>query len=256
MSRALITGATAGIGAAFADRLAADGDDVVLVARGQQRLEDTAARLRQRYGVAVEVIVADLSDPAACAGVEQRLACAADPVDLLVNNAGFGLPGTFLDSAASDEEEMLAVNVRAVLRLTHAALPGMLARGTGGILNVSSMAGFVPTGTGASYAASKAWVTSFSESLAMNVAGTGVRVSAVCPGFTRTEFHDRIGADQSDIPGWLWLRADRVVGVALADHRRGRVVSVPGAQYRIAAALSRLVPRPLLRAVSARVTGR
>ena len=256
MSTALITGGSAGIGAAFAERLAADGHDLVLVARGADRLEDGAARLRRRHGVAVEVQAADLSDPDDCAAVEQRVASTGAPVDLLVNNAGFGVPGTFLTSEVSDEEAMLAVNVRAVLRLTHGVLPGMLARRHGGVINVSSMAGFVPTGTGASYAASKAWVTLFTESLAMNLTGTGVQVTAVCPGFTRTGFHDRIGADQADIPAWLWLSADRVARVALADHRRGKVLSIPGAQYRAAVVLSRLVPRGLLRAASTRVTGR
>lgn len=254
MSRALVTGASAGIGAEFAAKLAATGYDLVLVARNADRLAASAAALRHRYGVTVEVLPADLADPEGCGRVEQRLTQAHELIDLLVNNAGCGVPGTFLSSALADEEAMLDLNVRAVLRLTHAALPGLRQR-HGGVINVSSMAGFVPTSSGASYAASKAWVTMFSESLAMTLAGTGVRVTAVCPGYTASEFHDRIGKDLSDTPRWLRLRASQVVNRALVDHRRGRVISIPGRRYRVVSVLIRLLPRRILTAASARVTG-
>ncbi len=253
MSRALVTGASAGIGAEFAAKLAATGYDLVLVARSADRLAASAAALRHRYGVAVEVLPADLADPEGCGRVEQRLAQTHEPIDLLVNNAGCGVPGTFLSSTLADEEAMLALNVRAVMRLTHAALPGLRER-QGGVINVSSMAGFMPTSRGASYAASKAWVTMFTESLAMTLAGTGVRVTAVCPGYTTSEFHDRIGQDLSGTPRWLRLRASQVATRALADHRRGRTISIPGRRYRIVAVLIRLAPRRVLTVASARVT--
>ena len=241
MSRpvALVTGATAGLGAAFARALAAEGHDLVLVARDEERLATSRDALRTVHGVDVELLPADLADEAACARVEQR--CAAG-LDLLVNNAGFGLGEGFPASSPDDEERMLRVNVRAVMRLTHAALPPMLARGSGGVLNVSSVAGFVPSARGATYGASKAYVTAFSESLALQVAGQGVRVCAVCPGFTRTEFHARAGMRTEGIPDGLWLDADHVVATGLADLRRGRAVSVPGAAYKGIVASARLAP--------------
>lgn len=256
MTRALVTGATAGIGAAFVHRLAKEGADLVLVARGRDRLETMAEALRQRYGGQVGVLAADLSRPESCAAVEERLRAEAEPVNLLVNNAGFSLPGTFPTSIVDHEEELLAVNVRAVMRLSHAVLPGMLDRNRGGIINISSIAGFVPTSTGPSYAASKAWVTSFTESLAMNLAGTGVRVSVVCPGLVRTEFHERSRTDTGRIPRVLWLAADDVARIGLADHRRGRLISIPGWRYKAALGVVRLLPRGLVRAASALVTGR
>ncbi|MBA3368207.1 MAG: SDR family oxidoreductase [Geodermatophilaceae bacterium] len=253
-STALVTGGTAGIGAAFAAQLAREGSDLVLVARTESRLTDKATELSERYGIAVETIAADLSTAHGLGRVEARVADAGAPIHLLVNNAGFGLAEDFLDSDVAAEEEMLAVNVRAVLRLTHAALPAMIERGSGGIINVSSMAGSVPTATGATYAASKAWVTAFTESLSMLVAGKGVALTALCPGFTRTEFHDRVGVSRGGVPELLWLDADDVVAAGLRDHRRGAVISVPGVQYKASVIGSRLVPRSVLRWVSARVT--
>jgi short-subunit dehydrogenase len=252
MTTALITGATAGIGNSFARRLAADGHDLVLVARDEKRLKETAAELGAAYGVPVEVLVADLADDDGCRSVEERLADAARPVDLLVNNAGFSVGRRFVTGDIEEEERMLRVLVRAVLRLTRAAVPGMVERGHGAIINVSSVASFVPQGT---YSAAKAWVTSFSQGLAGDLAGTGVRVLALCPGFTRTEFHDRAGIDMRSTRAWMWLDADRVVGDALADLRRDAVVSVPGLQYKVIVAVARRVPTKILHAVARRVRG-
>lgn len=262
MPTSLITGSTTGIGAAFVAALAREGSDLVLVARTESRLRTQAAELTERYGISAEALPADLSTDAGVSAVAERLRSAQRPIDLLINNAGFGLPRTFLESSIEEEEGMLRVNVRAVMHLTHAALPQMIARGSGGIINVSSMAGFVPTETGATYSASKAWVTSFTESLSMIVGAKGVRgngaqgvrVTALCPGFTRTEFHDRAGVEREEVPRGMWLRADDVAATGLRDHRRGVVVSVPGVQYKAAVAGSRLVPRALLRWASARVT--
>lgn len=249
MPTALVTGATAGIGAAFARRLAADGYDLVLVARDEGRLRAVAAALP----VAVEVLPADLATDAGCARIEWRL---GEGVDLLVNNAGLGNPGAFDETDREAEEHLLRLNVRAVLRLTHAAMPSMLAQGAGAIINVSSVAGFTPGTRGAGYSASKAWVINFSESLHLQYAARGVRVLALCPGFTRTEFHQRAGMDVSGIPDRLWLDADRVVADALADLARGRARSVPGAAYKVIVAASRFVPGGLQRRVVGRLRSR
>ena len=253
MATALLTGATAGIGAAFADALGARGTDLVLVARDAGRLEASAARLRADHGVEVEVLPADLASDEGCARIEWRL---GDGVDLLVNNAGLGNPGVFHEVTRESEEHLLRLNVRAVMRLTHAALPPMVARGSGRVLNVSSVAGFAPGARGATYSASKAWVTNFSESLHLQYAPLGVTVTALCPGFTRTEFHARAGMDVSGVPRPLWLRADQVVRVALDDLDAGRPLSVPGLQYKVVVALSRVVPSRLRAGVLRRLASR
>lgn len=247
MTTALVTGATAGIGAEFTAQLAARGDDLVLVARDRERLEACAEDLRTRHRIAVEVIVADLTDREQVAIVEARLRDATHPVDLLVNNAGFGVNQLFVDGDLEAEQAMLDVLVTAVLRLTHAALPGMVARGTGGVINVSSVASFIAGGT---YSAAKSWCTVFSESVDRQLAGTGVTVMALCPGFTHTEFHQRGGMDVSHLPDWMWLDAPDLVRDALADFRRGKPVSVPGAQYKAIRVLTSVLPRPLVRRAS------
>jgi short-subunit dehydrogenase len=243
MPTALITGATAGLGAVFADRLAREGQDLVLVARDETRLAAISGRLRRSYAVDVEVLPADLADDAGCAKVEQRLADRARPIDLLVNNAGLTLGKGFLNGDIDDEERMLRVLVRAVLRLTHAALPGMVERGRGAVINVSSVAAWWPSGT---YAAAKAWVTSFTEGLVRPLVGTGVRVMVLCPGYTKTEFQQRAGLRRRG-PDWMWLGADQVVDDGLRDLNRGVVVSVPSARYKLIAFLGRHAPRSLRR---------
>lgn len=256
MPTALITGGSAGIGAAFARRLAAEGYALILVARDANRLERTAEQLRERYCVPVEPLPANLASEPGTAAVEARLRATDDPIDLLVNNAGFGLAAEFWQGPLADAEAQLQVNVRAVLRLTHAALSQMVPRRYGDVINVSSIAGFTAGGRGATYVASKAWVTAFSESLGVQLAGTGVHVSAVCPGFTRTEFHQRANLDMSRLPDRLWQDADVVVAVGLRDHRRGRLVSIPGAPYKAVVAASRIMPRPLLQRLSGQLRRR
>lgn len=248
VGRALVTGATAGIGAGFVEALGSRGDDLVLVARDEQRLEQLAQRWRAA-GREVEVLAADLSDRAGMARVEQRLADSDRPIDVLVNNAGFGLTQSFIDGDLAAEQAMLDVLVTAVLRLSHAAVPGMVARRNGRIINVSSVAGWIPGGT---YSAAKAWVTSFTEGLSLDLEGTGVHAVAVCPGYTRTEFHDRAGMRMGGVPDWMWQSVDDVVAQALRDADRGRVISVAGPLYRSLGVASRYLPRPVVR----RVTGR
>lgn len=238
MPTALITGPTSGIGNAFARRLAADGWDLVLVARQSARLEQVAEELRA-FGVDVEALPADLTSDGARAQVVERIAENERPVDLLINNAGFASPDGLLFSDYAEEDAALAVMVRAVLQLSHAALRTMAARGHGGIINVSSVAGFVPRGT---YSAAKAYVTNFTESLAEEARGTGVRVVVTCPGFTRTEFHARSGIDTDPIPDFLWLTADKVVDDALEALRRNRVVTVPGLQWKVIVAAAKHLP--------------
>ncbi len=244
MSRtALVTGPTAGIGQSFAQQLAARGDDLVLVARDVERLEKLAASLRATHGVEVEVLPADLSSREELARVEARLTDPARPVDLLVNNAGFGLKGRFLDNSVEAETAMLDVLVTAVLRLSHAALGAMAERGSGGVINVSSVAAFLPRG---SYSAAKAWVNSFSEWAANEYRPQGVTVTCLCPGFTKTEFHERMDVSRSSAPDFLWLDADELVATALRDFDKGKVFSIPSAQYKVIAGAARLVPSSLL----------
>ncbi len=241
--RALVTGATAGIGREFALQLAARGDDLVLVARDSARLETVAAELRSTHGVAVEVLPADLADRAELERVAERLRDPVHPVDLLVNNAGFGLGTPFPQTDVADEERLLDVLVRAVLVLSHAAVDAMSARGSGRIINVSSVAGLLASGT---YAAAKSWVATFTESLAGQLAGTGVTATLLLPGYVRTEFHERAGIEKKRT-GPFWLDAEALVREALADADAGRATSVPTPQYKAVVALLRHLPRTLVR---------
>jgi len=249
---ALVTGASAGLGASFVRRLAAEGRDLVLVARDVDRLEATAAQLRERYPITVEVLPADLGTEEGCATVASRISAETNPVDTLVNNAGFGLYQAFGKAPLERELQMLDVNVRAVLILSRAAAVAMGARGRGEIINISSVAGFLPRGSAATYAASKSWVTTFSEGIAALLKDKGVRVTVICPGFTHTEFHARAQADMSDTPSFLWLDADRVVADGLADARAGKTISVPSKRYRAIVTLVKLLPRPLVARLLAR----
>lgn len=253
--RALVTGATSGIGAEFARRLAADGWALVLVARDAARLAEAAAELTGRHGHPIDILPADLSTDDGCAAVEARLA-EGDPIELLVNNAGISLNQPFLRSSVAEETELLRLNVHAVLRLTRAAVGPMTRRGRGAVINVSSVAGFGPVMPGSTYPASKAWVTAFSESVDLSTRRHGVRVMALCPGYTRTGAHERIGIDMSRTPGWMWLQPAQVVEEALRDLRKGRSVSVPSRRYKLAVAGVRFAPRGLLRRFTRDTRGR
>lgn len=246
MAVALVTGGTSGIGAEFARQLAHQGYDLVLVARDEARLATTASRL-ERLGVSVEVLAADLSDRADVDRVAARLEDASRPVDLLVNNAGFGMhvPLTSPDVAAHDRG--FEVMCRAVLVLSGAAARGMRDRGHGRIVNVSSTAGLLAMGT---YSAIKAWVTSFSEGLAVELSGTGVTVTALLPGWVRTEFHQRAAIGTSKIPNALWLDAEQLVTACLRDVDRGKVISIPTVRYKVLVGLLRHAPKGAVRQVS------
>jgi hypothetical protein len=239
MPTALVTGASAGIGSAFARLLAARGYDLVLVARDASRLEQLATVLRADHRVDVEVLPADLTVRPDVDRVADRLRDAARPVDLLVSNAGTGIGGAFVGGDLAFEESRLDLLVRAVLVLTHAAVPGMVARGRGAVVTVASVAAFLPGGT---YSAAKAWATTFTTSLALELQGTGVTATALCPGYVRTEFHGRAGIPTDGIPRWAWLQADRLVADCLADVDRGRAVSIPSRRYRLGVALLRHLP--------------
>jgi uncharacterized protein len=239
MTTALITGATAGIGAEFARQLAARGTDLVLVARDTDRLAQVARVLGSEHGVAVETITADLFTDVGVAAVEARLRDDEHPIDLLVNNAGHGLVTDFAASPLDDEVRHLDLHVGVPLRLSHTAMQGMLARGRGRIVLISSVAAFTPRG---SYGAAKAWGVSFARWANLRYRPRGVSVTAVAPGFTRTEFHERMGVSTEGVPRFLWLDVRDLVRLALRDIDRGRAVSIPTVRYKIVAQLARLLP--------------
>lgn len=246
---ALVTGASSGIGRAIAVRLAAEGSDLVLVARRGDLLETLAKELRASHGVDVEVLVADLTDPAQLATVEDRLRDPTSPVDLLVNNAGLGGQGRFAEIPLDWQDGQIRLNVLAPVRLTHVALEGMLSRGSGGILNVSSIAGTQPLPNVATYSATKAYLSSFSHSLHEEVRRSGVNVTVLLPGFTRTEFHEAARMSRSIVPGPAWMSADVVAAAGLRAVARGRAQCVPGLGYRILSGVSRVTPWSLSRRV-------
>jgi len=249
MRTALVTGATSGIGHAFCRELAERGNNLVIVARHRARLENVSDELRARHSVNVEILAADLSKRTQLRRVAERVADRERPIDLLVNNAGFTTSRSLLKGDLADEEAMLDVLCRAVLVLSHAGALSMRERGRGHIINVSSVAGFLPTST---YGASKAWVTAFTETLAHELEGSGVSATALCPGFTRTEFHERANLDMSGTPNAMWLEADWLVRDCLDDVSAGKVISIPGVQYKVIAGVAQLVPHSLMRAVSGR----
>ena len=249
---ALVTGASSGIGEAYARALACKGYALILVARREARLQVLAEELTSQHNVPVEVLVADLADPAGVAHVEARIAdldCAGTALAFLVNNAGFGIRGTFVENDIASHEAMIRLHVDTTVRLTRAILPGMLAQNCGAIVNVASFVAFFPVTGSVTYSATKAYLKSFTEALHQELAGTGVRVQALCPGFTRTEFQKAGKIDQEGIPDFAWMSADSVVTQSLRDLDNGRVISVPGAGYRLLAVLSGLIPRGLLYSV-------
>jgi short-subunit dehydrogenase len=240
----LITGASSGIGAEFARQLGGRGYDLILVARRKARLEELAGALAAAHGIHAEALPADLTRVEELKLVEERIA-REGALDLLVNNAGFGVPGQFWETDLEAQDRMHRVHVMATMRLTHAALKGMAARGSGAIVSVSSVAGFVPSAVSSSYGSTKAWINAFTEGLYLELKSRGakVKVQALCPGFTYSEFHDVPGMDRSVIPKWMWMRAEDVVAASLEGLERGKLFVVPGLKYRLVARLVPALPR-------------
>jgi short-subunit dehydrogenase len=235
----MVTGASSGIGAVFARRLARDGFALILVARRADRLEALARELG-----GAEILAADLAEEEGLTRVEQRIASAGE-LELLVNNAGFGTKGQFHETPLSGQDTMHRLHVIATMRLTRAALAQMVPRRHGAVINVSSVAAFGQSPGNVSYCATKAWMNSFTEGLDLELksAGSPVRVQALCPGFTVTEFHDAMGMSRDGIPGWMWMRAEDVVDASLRGLQRGKVFVVPGAFYKLIVNVEKLVPR-------------
>jgi len=250
MATALITGATAGIGAAYAKLLAKEGFDLVLVARDLPRLKGVAKELSKLYKIKAETIKVDLTKPAQLAKVEKRLANNSKPIEVLINNAGFGLKDSFLVSNLAKEQELLDVLVTAPMRLSHAVLPGMIKRNSGSIVNVSSVASFIAGGT---YSAAKSYLTVFSEYLHTELRDTNIKVSALCPGFTRTEFHARGKMKMSGLPNYMWTAVDQVVAKSWRYVKAGKVICIPGWQYMLLSSIARIAPRPLVRKLGIKI---
>lgn len=248
-----MTGASSGIGTAFARRLAASGHGLVLVARNEERLARFAGELRSGYGIEVEVLCADLSDPDELAEVEQRVGDETLPVDLVINNAGYTTYGDFADIGVEGEAGQVDLHVRATLRLTHVAARRMRKQGQGGVINVSSAAAFQPGPGLATYTSTKAFIVSFSESLHEELRADGVTVTCVCPGYTRTELQERADVDMSHLPNLMWQSADEVARSGLDGHARGRAVVVPGLVNRVMAVSARLMPCALTRRAAAKL---
>ena len=239
---ALVTGATAGIGESFTRLLAAQDFDLVLVARDEARLHERAAGLKEKFGAESVVIVADLATEAGCAKVEDYIR--ANEIEVLINNAGFGINKAFTMSDLAKEEEILKVLVRNPMRLMHVALPAMKERNSGVVINVSSVASFI---AGGAYSASKAYLTVLSESLSTELSATNIKVSALCPGFTRTEFHQRGRMKMAGLPNFVWLNSDVLVAKAWKDAVAGKPVSIPGWQYKTLVGIISLLPRSIVR---------
>jgi len=250
---ALITGSSSGIGATFASHLAERGYDLLLVARRRDRLDEMAAALQQSHGIKAGILAADLTVDDELHAVEQRIR-AADNLELLVNNAGFGTQGKFFSVDVESQDQMHRLHVLATMRLTHAALKGMTARSKGGIINVSSVAAFWQSPGSISYCATKRWMNSFTEGLALELKSVGspVKVQALCPGYTLSEFHDAAGMDRNLIPANLWMRADDIVTASLRGLDRGKLVVVPGALYKTAVFFMKHTPRFVLERVAVR----
>jgi hypothetical protein len=247
---AIVTGASAGIGAAYAERLARDAYDLVLVARRRDRLGELAERLARTHGRRVDVLAADLGTPEGVRAVESRIAAEAS-LELMVNNAGFGTTGSFAELDRDAEEEEVRLNVLALLRLTHAAVAVFKPRGHGSVINVSSLAGFQPSPFNATYAATKAFVNSFTQAVSEELRGSGVRLQLLCPGFTRTEFQEVAGVSTDAIPAFAWMTAEAVVDASLEALRKGDLVVIPGGGNRVMGAVYRAMPSSLARRVGA-----
>jgi short-subunit dehydrogenase len=239
---ALVTGATAGIGESFTRLLASEGFNIVLVARDEARLHERAQGLKDRYGADSVVIVADLATESGCAKVEEFIS--NNEIEVLINNAGFGINKAFTMSDLAKEEEVLKVLVRTPMRLMHIALPAMKARNSGVVINVSSVAGFI---AGGAYSAAKSYLTVLSESLHTELSATNVKVSSLCPGFTRTEFHQRGRMKMAGLPEFMWLNSDELVAAAWKDALAGKAVSIPGWQYKLLVGIISVVPRSIVR---------
>jgi uncharacterized protein len=248
---ALVTGASSGIGHAFALALADRGYDLVLVARDTARLEALAKELGEAYGAGGEVLSADLSDPVGLARVEARVNDSTRPLELVVNNAGFGTSGHLVELDIGREQQEIQLNVLALVRLTHAAVSGFVARNRGGVINVSSIAAYQPTPGNATYGATKAFVSSFTQAVHEEVRGTPVRCMVLAPGFTRTEFQARNGFDSSAVPGFLWQDAATVVQHALRAYDKGRAVCVPGPLNAATAGFTGVTPQAISRRIAA-----
>ena len=245
---ALVTGATAGIGESFTRLLASKGYNIALVARDEVRLHERAAGLREKYGIQTFVLPADLATKSGVKSVEKYIQ--SYEIQVLINNAGFGINKAFTVSDLGDEQDLLNVLVRAPMRLMHVILPGMKERKSGTIINVSSVAGFIAGGT---YSAAKSYLTVLSESLNTELKGTGVIVSALCPGFTRTEFHQRGRMKMKGLPRFMWLNADKLVAQSWKDAQAHQPVSVPGWQYKLLVAIISIAPRSFVRQIGMNV---
>jgi len=241
---ALVTGATVGIGESFTRLLASKGYNIALVARDEVRLHERAGELREKYGIQTFVLPADLATKSGVKSVEKYIQ--SYEIEVLINNAGFAINKVFTASDLGDEQDLLNVLVRTPMRLMHVILPGMKERKSGTIINVSSVAGFIAGGT---YSAAKSYLTVLSESLNTELKGTGVIVSALCPGFTRTEFHKRARMKMKGLPSFLWLNADKLVAKAWKDAQANKPVSIPGWQYKLLIAIFSITPRGLIRRV-------
>jgi hypothetical protein len=248
---ALVTGATAGIGESFARLLASKGFNIVLVARDEARLHERAAALQEKYGIETFVLVADLVTDTGSLAVENYLN--QIEVEVLINNAGFGINKSFSQSDLVAEQQLLDVLVRTPMRLMHVVIPQMKARNSGTIINVSSVASFI---AGGSYSAAKSYLTVLSESLHTELRGTSVKISALCPGFTRTEFHQRGRMKMKGLPDFMWLTSDRLVADAWSDAQSGKAISVPGWQYKILIGLISLTPRSAVRKIGMNIRKR
>ena len=245
---ALVTGATAGIGESFTRLLASKGYNIALVARDEVRLHERAGGLREKYGIQTFVLAADLATKSGVKSVEKYIQ--SYEIEVLINNAGFGINKAFTASDLGDEQDLLNVLVRAPMRLMHVILPGMKERKSGTIINVSSVAGFIAGGT---YSAAKSYLTVLSESLNTELKGTGVIVSALCPGFTRTEFHQRGRMKMKGLPSFMWLNADTLVAQSWKDAQAHQPVSVPGWQYKLLVVIISIAPRSFVRQIGMNV---